>query len=188
MRMSKACHRWTELYIHILFDRIITLPGCTSSNRILGLEIIGGSTEKIAERRSYVNYTLKKVVGEHAEGMEHIETVSRHGLLLAGECGSPLLSIFSMLASVELALIQGEDLYAINCWREIYVLLSVTYLQPLASDSQDDRCSQINFILLYSTILRSFYCAFFTVLWLYFIVFTDCTGNKKTSRLRLMSM
>lgn len=138
MRESKSCYRWTDLYTNVLFDRIITLPGCLNSSRITSLEI-GGSAEKKAERHSYVTYTLQKVVGEHVKGIEHIQTVSRHGLLLAGECGSPMLSIFSMLSSVELALVEGEDLYALNCWREVYVLLSVTYLQPLASDLQDDR-------------------------------------------------
>ncbi len=53
--------------------------------------------------------------------------------------GCPMLTLQSMIAASELAFILGKDIYALNVWREVYVLMSSTYLQPIASDLKDDR-------------------------------------------------
>lgn len=135
---SKACYRWTELYIDVLFDKIEMIP--SSSSGYTNADQHGGSgEEKLSSRLQIADDFLSTSLGGHVSGLTHVERISRQGLLLSGECGSPMLSIQSMLVSAELALIQERDLYALNCWKEIYVLLSVTYLQPLASDAQDNR-------------------------------------------------
>lgn len=137
VRECKACHRWTELYIAFLFDKIILASGGGHFNYN---DVDGAHPgDKNSNRAKYVNNILAANVGEHVVGLDHIDTVSRHGLLLAGECGSPMLSMQSMLACAELALIQEKGLFALNCWREVYVILSVTYLQPLASDARFNR-------------------------------------------------
>lgn len=137
IREAKACYRWVELYCSVLMDRIVILPACERFSMLIPFTV--GYLDKQVERRNHVIFTLKKVIGEDVDGLSHVESVCRHGLALSGECGSPLLSMFSMLASMELAAIQGEELYAMNCWKEVYILLSVTYLQPLGSDTWDDR-------------------------------------------------